>query len=487
MSARVLVVDDVMPNVKLLAAKLTREYFDVITAYNGQQALELVKKESPDIVLLDVMMPGMDGFEVCQRIRSDPATMHIPVVMVTALSDISDRVRGLEAGADDFLTKPVNDIALFARVRSLVRLKMMMDEWRLRESTSGHFGMLNNGGSLLSESTEEARVLVLEDSPLDLDKITETLKRDGSVVYSAATGADALERALTKDFELVIVSLTLLNEDGLRLCSQLRSHERTRQVPILLMIDEGDMNRVAKGLELGANDYVIKPIDRNELQARVRTQIRRKRYQDRLRANYEQSLSLALTDSLTGVFNRRYVSAHLPRLLDRAADSNKPVSILMFDIDHFKRVNDTFGHDIGDEVLKEVAERAARNLRNFDLVARLGGEEFVVIMPDTDGESALMVAERLRNRIGDTVFKISAPVGEIVVTVSVGVAVGGRIGDTVETLIKRSDEALYEAKRSGRNRVVADKRDIPLSVLQSLQQQQAAIPRVPEGAASGSD
>ena len=471
MSARVLVVDDVMPNVKLLAAKLTREYFDVLTAYNGQQALELVKKESPDIVLLDVMMPGMDGFEVCQRIRSDPETMHIPVVMVTALSDISDRVRGLEAGADDFLTKPVNDIALFARVRSLVRLKMMMDEWRLRETTSGHFGMLSNGVNLLSESTEKAKVLVLEDSPLDLDKITETLRRDGSNVYSAANCAGALERALGEEFDLVIVSLTLLNEDGLRLCSQLRSHERTRQVPILLMIDEGDLQRVAKGLELGANDYVIKPIDRNELQARVRTQVRRKRYQDRLRANYEQSLSLALTDSLTGVFNRRYVSAHLPRLLDRAADSNKPVSILMFDIDHFKRVNDTFGHDVGDEVLREVAIRSARNLRNFDLVARLGGEEFVVIMPDTDGESALMVAERLRQRIGDTPFAVSAPIGEITVTVSVGVAVGGRVGDTVDTLIKRADEALYEAKRSGRNRVIPDKRDMPLSILQGLQQQ----------------
>ncbi|MEI6559469.1 MAG: PleD family two-component system response regulator [Rhodospirillaceae bacterium] len=471
MSARVLVVDDVMPNVKLLAAKLTREYFDVLTAYNGQQALELVKKESPDIVLLDVMMPGMDGFEVCQRIRSDPATMHIPVVMVTALSDISDRVRGLEAGADDFLTKPVNDIALFARVRSLVRLKMMMDEWRLRETTSGHFGMLNSGVSLLAESTEKARVLVLEDSALDFDKITETLRRDGAEVYSAANCASALERALGEEFELVIVSLTLLNEDGLRLCSQLRSHERTRQVPILLMIDEGDLNRVAKGLELGANDYVIKPIDRNELQARVRTQVRRKRYQDRLRSNYEQSLSLALTDSLTGVFNRRYVSAHLPRLLDRAADSNKPVSILMFDIDHFKRVNDTFGHDVGDEVLREVAVRAARNLRNFDLVARLGGEEFVVIMPDTDGESALMVAERLRQRIGDTPFQITAPVNEVTITVSVGVAVGGRVGDTVDTLIKRADEALYAAKRSGRNRVIPDKRDIPLAVLQSLLQQ----------------
>ena len=418
----------------------------------------MVRKESPDIVLLDVMMPGMDGFEVCEKIRSDPATMHIPVVMVTALSDIADRVRGLEAGADDFLTKPVNDIALFARVRSLVRLKMMMDEWRLRESTSGQFGVIERSGTMLSESFERASVLVLEDSALDLEKVRETLQRDHNTVYSADTGAKALERALGTPLDLVVVSLTLLNEDGLRLCSQLRSHERTRQVPILLMVDDGDLVQVAKGLELGANDYVVKPVDRNELLARARTQIRRKRYQERLRSNYEQSLSMALTDSLTGVFNRRYVNAHLPRLLERAIDSHKPVSVLMFDIDHFKVVNDTYGHAIGDEVLREVSARASRNLRTFDLVARLGGEEFIVILPDTDGEAALIVAERLRSRIADTPFAVSAGRGEINVTVSIGISIGGRLGDTAEGLVRRADEALYEAKRSGRNCVIADAR-----------------------------
>ena len=458
MSARVLVVDDVLPNVKLLAAKLTREYFEVITASNGPEALEMVRRESPDIVLLDVMMPGMDGFEVCEKIRSDPATMHIPVVMVTALSDGADRVRGLEAGADDFLTKPVNDVALFARVRSLVRLKMMMDEWRLRETTSGQFGVLEPTGTLRTESFEGARVLVLEDSLLDLEKIAETLRRDHGHVMSAGTCATALERALGDDLDLVVISLTLMNEDGLRLCSQLRSHERTRQVPILLVAEEGDLNRVAKGLELGANDYIIKPIDRNELLARARTQIRRKRYQERLRANYEHSLSMALTDSLTGVFNRRYINAHLPRLLERAIDSHKPVAILLFDIDHFKVVNDSYGHSVGDEVLKEVSNRASRNLRTFDLVARLGGEEFVVILPDTDAEAALTVAERLRTHIADTLFKVTADVGEIPVTGSIGVAVGGRLGDTAEGLIRRADEALYEAKRSGRNRTIAEPR-----------------------------
>lgn len=458
MSARVLVVDDVLPNVKLLAAKLTREYFDVLTAYSGPEALDVIQKEAPDIVLLDVMMPGMDGFEVCEKIRANPATMHIPVVMVTALSDTSDRVRGLEAGADDFLTKPVNDVALFARVRSLVRLKMMMDEWRLRESTSDQLGVIERAGAIMSEAFDHAHVLVLEDSLLDLEKITETLKRDQDSVAPTKTCARAVERALGEEFDLVIISLTLLDEDGLRLCSQLRSNERTRQVPILLMADDGDLSRVAKGLELGANDYLMKPLDRNELLARVRTQVRRRRYQDRLRANYEQSLSMALTDSLTGVFNRRYVSAHLPRLLERAVDSNKPVSVLMFDIDHFKVVNDTYGHDVGDEVLKEVANRASRNLRTFDLVARMGGEEFLVILPDTDGDAAALVAERLRERIGDQPFKVSHPVGALPVTVSIGFTNGGGAGDTAESLIKRADDALYQAKRAGRNRVVRDRR-----------------------------
>lgn len=462
MSARVLVVDDVLPNVKLLAAKLTREYFDVITASSGPEALERIRNESPDIILLDVMMPGMDGFEVCERIRSDPAIMHIPVVMVTALSDASDRVRGLEAGADDFLTKPVNDVALFARVRSLVRLKMMMDEWRLRESTSGQLGVLVATDSVQTQSAEHARILVVEDSAIDLDKVRETLSRDRDALKAADNCAQGLEMALQEDFELVLISLTMMREDGLRLCSQLRSHERTRQVPILLMADEADIDRVAKGLELGANDYVIKPIDRNELLARARTQVRRKRYQERLRSNYEQSLSLALTDSLTGLFNRRYLSAHLPRLLDRGGGNNKPVAALLFDIDNFKRVNDSFGHSVGDEVLREVAQRASRNLRNFDLVARLGGEEFVVVMPDADLNAALLVAERLRLRIAGEPFKVSAAVGQITVTISVGVAVtdgtpdgDGRV-ETGESLLRRADTALYQAKRQGRNMVVAD-------------------------------
>ncbi len=466
MSARILVVDDVPANVKLLAAKLSREYFDVLTADSGPGALEIAQREAPDIVLLDVMMPGMDGFEVCRRLKADTRTLHIPVVMVTALSDGSDRVAGLEAGADDFLTKPVNDIALFSRVRSLVRLKQMMDEWRIRERTSDELGVVRSEDTEFDESAENADILVVEDSELQRTKVTQTLEIDRARVTSTLTIDDAEGLANAQDFELIIASLTLRNEDGLRLVSRLRCLDRTRQVPILLLAQEEEMQRVAKGMEIGANDYIVKPIDRNELKARVRTQIRRKRYQDRLRTNYQRSLSMALTDSLTGLFNRHYLGAHLARMIGRIAETHKPVVAIMLDIDHFKDVNDTYGHAAGDQVLKEVAERVSRNLRNFDMVARFGGEEFIIVMPDSTLEGAALVAERLRLRIAEEPFHVDAPVDELRITISLGVAATDDAATTPTVLINEADQALYAAKRKGRNCVVATgMEDIPPEIL----------------------
>lgn len=455
MTARVLVVDDILPNVKLLEAKLSGEYFDVITATSGAEGIQKAETQSPDIILLDVMMPGMDGFETCQRLKSNPATAHIPVVMVTALTDATDRVRGLESGADDFLSKPVNDIALMARVRSLVRLKMTVDEWRIRENTANQFGFVGNKGTFLAEPSEKARVMIIEDKNFESEKFIETLKRDDDEVIAVRNGEQAMEMAQHNDFDIITVSLNLQNEDGLRLCSHLRSNERTRSVPILMVAEEADMKRIAQGLEIGAHDYILRPVDRNELLARVRTQIRRKRYQNRLRSNYEQSLSLALTDSLTGLFNRRYLMVHLEKLLNKNKESNKTLCALMMDIDHFKKINDTYGHQVGDEVLKIFAERISQRLRSFDLVARLGGEEFVVVLPDISQDMAFQVAERLRKGICNTKFEVSSPNGPIDVSVSVGAAMitGGGDNLKVEDVLKLADDELYKAKENGRNRV----------------------------------
>lgn len=453
MTARVLVVDDILPNVKLLEAKLSNEYFDVLTATSGAEALDKAATQSPDIILLDVMMPGMDGFETCQRLKADPNTAHIPVVMVTALTDATDRVRGLEAGADDFLSKPVNDVALFARVKSLVRLKMTIDEWRVRESTANQFGLTTKNTQMAEESVK-ARVLVIEDKPFESDKFVETLKRDDDSVIAVRSGEQALAQAQQNDFDMITVSLNLNGEDGLRLCSRLRSNERTRSVPILMVAEEGDMKRIAQGLEIGAHDYILRPVDRNELLARVRTQIRRKRFQDRLRNNYESSLTLALNDALTNVFNRRYLMQYLDTILVKNRDINKSLGILTLDIDHFKKINDTYGHGVGDETLKIFAARIRGCLRDSDTVARMGGEEFVVVLPDTAFEMASIISERLRKVIANTTFAVSAPEGQISVTVSIGGAMVPPVPVVnVEQALKLSDDALYDAKHNGRNRV----------------------------------
>ncbi|NKB58897.1 MAG: PleD family two-component system response regulator [Alphaproteobacteria bacterium] len=454
MSARILVVDDLLPNVKLLEAKLTSEYFDVLTANDGPSALEIIEAQPPDIVLLDVMMPGMDGFEVCQRIKQQPETMHIPVVMITALSDAADRVRGIECGADDFLTKPVNDTALFARVRSLVRLKMMMDEWRMREQTTGQLGVLRDETSLLDVDASQAAVLVLDDNEVDAKKVVETLRQDDDIVIATDTVESMLDYAMKREFDLIIINLNLREQDSLRLCSRLRSAERTRQIPILLVVEEDQVDRLAKGFDLGINDYLIKPIDRNELLARARTQIRRWRYHGRLRETYERSIEMALTDGLTGLYNRRYLNAHVEGQIERMKVSGKGMSLMMFDIDHFKEINDAHGHAAGDEVLQELASRVTHNLRSFDTVARYGGEEFVIVMPDTEISIACAVAERLRVDIAGRTFAISGPGEAVNVTVSIGVASASLTGETTADILRRADEALFAAKRGGRNRAM---------------------------------
>ena len=454
MTARVLVVDDVPANVKLLEARLSAEYFDVVTAISGSDALAICERAECDIVLLDVMMPDMDGFEVCRRLKSNPATHHLPVVMVTALDQPSDRIKGLEAGADDFLTKPVSDVALIARVRSLSRLKVMTDELRMRAVTSRDIGIENPEREAIAEAGRNGRILIVDDRPSSHQRIAAALAGEHQPEIEADPNA-ALFRAADGNYDLIIISLGLENFDGLRLCSQLRSLDRTRNVPILAIADADNHSRLVRGLEIGVNDYLSRPIDKNELAARVRTQIRKKRYTERLRDNVQLSIEMAITDALTGLYNRRYMETHVGTLVEQAASRGKPLTVLVLDIDYFKSINDTHGHDAGDDVLREFAIRIRKSIRGIDLACRYGGEEFVVVMPETDLAVATMVAERLRRRIAAEAFAIQQGTRKVEVTISIGIAALGA-QDNAASVLKRADQALYRAKRDGRNRVVPD-------------------------------
>ena len=455
MSARVLVVDDIPANVKLLEARLSAEYFDVITAYSGADALAICERAECDIALLDVMMPDMDGFEACCKLKSNPATHHIPVIMVTALDQPADRVRGLEAGADDFLTKPVSNMALISRVRSLARLKMVTDELRMRALTSKEIGIQSPEREAVTETGRQGRILIVDDRKSSSERMVTMLSSEHTVDVEADP-SEALFHAAEGNYDLLIVSLGLRNFDGLRLCSQVRSLERTRNLPILAAAEADNNQRLVRGLEIGINDYLMRPIDKNEMLARVRTQIKKKRYTERLRDNAQLTVEMAITDVLTGLHNRRYMETHLATLVDQAAARGKPIAVLVVDIDFFKAVNDNHGHDAGDDVLREFALRIRKAIRNIDLACRYGGEEFVIVMPETDMAVATMVAERLRRRIASEPFAIQDGTRKLDVTISIGIAALDGPGDNAAAILKRADTALYRAKRDGRNRVVPD-------------------------------
>lgn len=451
MTAKILVVDDIDANVRLLEGRLSAEYYQVIPASNGPVALDLAVSQQPDVILLDVMMPGMDGFEVCRRLKADEQTSHIPVIMVTALDGRADRIAGLQAGADDFLSKPIDDVLLLARVRSLARMKQVVDELRRGEASGRRLGVIAGAAARLGG--QGGRILIVDDNPRQSQRLMAEL----SAEHRPFLESQPEDAALTArgPVDLVIVNASAQAFDALRFVASLRSDEMTRNLPVLAVMAVEERDRLIKALELGVSDILTRPIDPLELAARVRTQVRRKRYGDFLLSSLDNSFEMAVTDALTGLHNRRYMLSQLDALIGRANRGGGPIATLMIDIDHFKKINDAFGHDVGDLVLKNFAVRLASNVRTVDIPCRYGGEEFVVIMPGTNLEAAHRIADRIRQHAAGSPFVLPGTGEVLTVTISVGVSCFIEPQDTAAGLLKRADEAVYEAKASGRNAVVA--------------------------------
>jgi len=442
------VVDDVPANTRLLEARLSADYYQTKAAADGFTAIGLARTWQPDLILLDIMMPGMDGYECCRRLKDDPATLHIPVVMVTALGEPEERLKGLDVGADDFLTKPVDLDTLSARVRSLIRLKRLLDEWRARGETARALGLGNDRQA--PPSVAGARALVVDDWDISAEEVQEILGEEGIIAGRARSEAEALQLSSAVPFDLILLNLTIADDDPLRLASMLRAADATHSVPLLLIAEAAERERLHRAFDLGASDWVTQPVDRNELRVRARNQIRRKFYQDRLRADLGHALSMALTDPLTGLYNQRYLMRHLRGLL--AASPRTGIAVLMIDVDHFKQVNDEYGHEAGDRALCAIAATLRSNTRVFDSIARYGGEEFAAILPGTTAAEAQAVAERLRAAVA--ALRVEAQPGQACdLTVSVGVAFTDKDDVAPEALLREADRALYEAKRAGRNQV----------------------------------
>lgn len=450
MSARILVVDDILSNRRLMKAKLEAKYFSVLLAENGTQAIEIAEAEQPDIILLDVMMPGMDGYEACRRLKSSAETEHIPIVMLTALSEASDRVHGLESGADDFLTKPVDDFSLMARIAALNRYNAVASELRKREASGVRAGALSDEESQLLD--RRANILMVDTSPLSDKALRNPLEEAGHRVLTLAE-ADSRPDRRTSNLDIVLIALSHQTYDPLRLCAHFRTADATRALSIIVVAGPQDKELAAQALELGASDVIVTPIVQEELLARIATQTKRTRYVEILRRRVDRGLELSVVDQLTGLYNRRYMTNQLAQWMKRSAMGGLPMSVVAADIDHFKQVNDRYGHEAGDRVLQQFAERILSNVRPKDIVCRPGGEEFLVIMPETPAEFAANAAERIRESIAEAPFEIQPGGRTLDITVSAGVATYDGENDTVADILRRADDALYRAKTSGRNRV----------------------------------
>jgi two-component system cell cycle response regulator len=316
------------------------------------------------------MMPKMDGYEVCTRLKNDPLTRHIPVVMVTALDQQEDRVRGLEVGADDFLSKPLDDVALFARVRSLLRLKLVMDELRQREASGRALGAINDHLTCFNDTKAPADILILEEDLQRGEHLARKLHDQHNITLSFDP-REAAAKLNEKSFDLLVINLVARGFDGLRLCARIRSSETGRAMPILALVDPDNREKIVRALDVGVNDVLLRPVDANEFTARVKTQLRCKRYADTLRQSLDTTFEMSVTDQLTGLHNRRFMQARLEDALTRLEHGVEPASVMIADMDFFKRVNDKWGHDAGDRVLQELARRLKANMRAVDITCRM--------------------------------------------------------------------------------------------------------------------
>ena len=449
---RILIVDDDPLNVKLLSAKLPADQYEVLPAFSGKEALQRTVRENPDLILLDIMMPEMDGYEVSHWLKTNPSTEGIPIILVTALDGTEDRIRGFESGADEFLNKPVNDIELLTRMNSLLRLKRYREQLLSRTLSEKGFSTDPTPSDPTEIPAHPARILLVEDNPKDTLLFRNMFAGEPYQLEAVKTGEEALERVQQYPFDLVLLDVLLPGQDGFEVCQQLKGLHQTQDMQIVLITCLPDLENKVRGVELGADDYLIKPVNQRELKARVKVLLKKKRYLDQLRNNFERAVNSAIYDGLTGLHNQTYFKKFLELEIKRAERQRYPLGLMIVDLDDFKKVNDQLGHLTGDLILKELAQLVKHNVREIDLSARYGGDEFVVVLPYTDPVEVVQIAERIQYALANWSNLEENPLGRDPITVSIGVAFYPEHGATLEELIRKADSALYRAKKEGKNR-----------------------------------
>jgi two-component system, cell cycle response regulator len=452
---KVLIVDDEPLNLKLIAGILGLEQYELILADGGRKALEKALTETPDLILLDIMMPDMDGYEVLRRLKDDSQLRDIPVVLITALDGTENKIKGLEAGADEFINKPVNQAELLARVNSLIRLKQYQDQLKTQTQIMNSFTRETAEKKVSQKEIDLPSILMVEDDERDAKLIQTFLYGEPYQIKLAKSGEQAISFARQERIDLILLDILLPGMDGFEVCRMLKQAEQTRNIQIIAITSLFDLASKVKGIELGVDDYLVKPVNIHELRTRVKALIKKKAYLDSLYSRYELAVYAAITDKLTGLYNHGYFKHSIDLEIKRALRQETSVALLLLDVDDFKLYNDTLGHLAGDEILMELAEIIKSNIREIDLAARYGGEEFAIVLSNTDKAGAVATAVRIMDAICRHSFAHERSKSLKKLSVSVGIAVCPEDSADAKGLIQKADEALYLAKREGKDRIRA--------------------------------
>ncbi len=422
------IVDDNKTARSVLEKQMHTLGFDVQTAVNGQAGYELILKSKPDIVLTDVEMPVMNGYELCAALSENPETHRLPILVISSTVTDVDVHQGFKSGVLDFLRKP-------------------FDSFKLSEAVATAIGR---------EKVQHDGIAVVLSNDMKFSALLGKLFADLALQDHHCANLNELSGYLSMIVpDIIAVDFSGVDHQACTMLEKLREHEDLKASPILVMVEADDRNAMINCLQHGANDFLIKPFLREEFNARVLNLVRTKSLFDELKHSSHILEGLAFIDGLTGLLNRRYLEEGLQQQFARAERTQRPLSIMMIDLDHFKRVNDMFGHAIGDEVLKIVSETVKSSVRNVDIACRYGGEELCVIMPGTPTLQARDIAEQVRRNIEAKTLTPKL----IRQTVSMGVSTYPDLSGR-ETLLSDADKALYMAKNMGRNRVLVKDEDI---------------------------
>lgn len=456
MVGKILIVDDVATNRIVMKVRLTAAGYTPLLAADGASGLKIALTEAPDLILLELTLPDMPGLGLLERLRAESALRHVPIVICSPPTDTAARCAAFRAGADDFLQKPLDDQTLLARIRSFMRARDEVEGFSPHQDGIAMLGLAEAPATfyqpgviaLITQRSEVALKLRRDMAPHLADRVL------------VMTAEEAMSEGTTPG---VAPDVFLIESDfhgpgsGLRLMSELRSRTYTRHAGFCVQSGHGTAIGAAVAFDLGAHDLVALGIPAEELALRLARLMQRKREADGIRASVQDGLRLAMIDSLTGLHNRRYGMAQLAAIADISRRSGQEFAVMVVDLDRFKSVNDRWGHAAGDAVLIEVADRLNRNLRVGDLLARIGGEEFLIALPETALADARGIAERLCHAIEETTVQIG-DLTALHVTVSIGLASSGNatalcVKDSLSALIDRADRALLYAKSAGRNQV----------------------------------